>query len=106
MTVRAELRVDESVLELLLDAGVLDREDDLGQEEGPVRDSRDDFDRGTPPETPAEESDSSPGTRGGRVRRTWTKVWRKLSGRNSRRNCQPMTNDDLRDFAMMASYMF
>ncbi|XP_074517948.1 RING finger protein 227 [Halichoeres trimaculatus] len=106
MTVRAELRVDETVLERLLDAGVLEREDDQGEEEDSVGNSSDGFDRGTPPDTLAEEGDSSPGSRGGRVRRSWTKVWRKISGRNSRRNCQPMTNDDLRDFAMMASYMF
>ncbi|XP_034531865.1 RING finger protein 227 [Notolabrus celidotus] len=107
-TIKTGLKVDESVLEQLIDAGVLDRddEDDQWEEERRVPGSCDDHEEGTPPDTPAEEGDSSPGSRGGRIRRSWTKVWKKISGKNSPRNCRTMTNIDMRDFAMMASYMF
>ncbi|XP_037539474.1 E3 ubiquitin-protein ligase-like [Nematolebias whitei] len=64
-SVRTELRVDEVVLERLLAAGVLDREDEPEAEV---------------PESPAEEGDSSAGVRGGRPRRSWRKVWRRISG--------------------------
>ncbi|XP_060887472.1 E3 ubiquitin-protein ligase-like [Labrus mixtus] len=109
---RVELRVDERVLERLLIAGVLDREDDDDQEEeeeeegkeGVVQDGCDVTEEGTLPDNPAEEGDSSPGSRGGRLRRSWSKVWRKISGKQSRQNC--MTNDDMKHLAMMSSYMF
>ncbi|XP_038587739.1 E3 ubiquitin-protein ligase-like [Micropterus salmoides] len=107
---RAELRVDECALERLLAAGVLDQEEE--EEEDPEGDEDGD-DQGcdeeaTLPEIPAEESDSFPGSRGGRLRRTWSKVWRKISGKSSRQrggqNC--MTNDEVRNLAMMSCYMF
>ncbi|XP_041635596.1 E3 ubiquitin-protein ligase-like [Cheilinus undulatus] len=106
--IRVELRVDEDVLERLLAVGVLDREDEDDQEEeeeeGRVLEGSDDNEERTLPGTTAEESNSSPGSRGGRLRRSWSKVWRTISGRSSRQNC--MTNDDMRNLAMMASYMF
>ncbi|XP_068569428.1 E3 ubiquitin-protein ligase-like [Cebidichthys violaceus] len=111
--VRAELRVDERVLERLLVSGVLDKEEEEEEKEeedpvGHVQDGCDDTEEPTLPETPAEESDSSTGSRGGRLRRSCRKVWRLVSGKDSRQrgggNC--MTNDDFRSFAMMASYMF
>ncbi|XP_040886706.1 E3 ubiquitin-protein ligase-like isoform X2 [Toxotes jaculatrix] len=107
---RAELRVDECVLEQLLAAGVLDQEDDDDPEEadGQVQDGCDDEEGATLPETPAEESDSSAVSGGGRLRRSWKKVWRKISGKNlrqsDRENC--MTSSDLRSLAMMSCYMF
>ncbi|XP_070785864.1 RING finger protein 227 [Enoplosus armatus] len=107
---RAELRVDECVLERLLASGVLDQEEEAdndpeNEEDGLVRDGKEEA---TLPETPTEESVSSAGSRGGRLRRTWSKVWRKINGRSSRQrggeNC--MTNDDMRNLAMMSCYMF
>ncbi|XP_056225726.1 E3 ubiquitin-protein ligase-like [Seriola aureovittata] len=110
---RAELRVDESVLERLLAAGVLDVEEEEDVHPGVELDSQvqdscyDEL--ASLPEIPADESDSAAGSGGGRVRRSWKKVWRKISGKSSRqsrreRNC--ITNDDLRHFAMMSCYMF
>lgn len=73
--VRSELRVDENVLEQLHAAGVLDQEGgDPEEEEGHVQDANE---GGTLHETQAEE-------RGGRLRQSWRKVWRKISGKNSR----------------------
>lgn len=84
--VRAELRVDEGVLERLLASGVLDREeeeDDPEEEEEESQDGCDDTEE--IPETQAEESDLSPGSRGGRLRRSCRKVWRIISGKSSPR---------------------
>ncbi|XP_013879994.1 RING finger protein 186 [Austrofundulus limnaeus] len=97
-SVRAELRVDESVLERLLAAGVLDREDEPEEEEEEEEEAE-------VPEVPAEESDSSMGSRGGRLRRSWRKVWRRISGRSCHRQAC-MSNDEWRTLAMMSSYMF
>uniref|UniRef100_UPI0037E8D6F6 RING finger protein 227 n=1 Tax=Semicossyphus pulcher TaxID=241346 RepID=UPI0037E8D6F6 len=103
---RDELRLDECVLERLISEGVLEREDEDDQEEEEDRayDACDDNEEGTLPETLAEESESSPGSRGRRFRRSCCKIWRKISGKNSRQNC--MTNDDLRNLALMSCYMF
>lgn len=81
--VRVELRVDECVLERLLAAGVLDQEGDDQEEEegGHVQDGNEEA---TLPETPGEESESFAGSRGGRLPRSWRKVWRKISGKSSR----------------------
>lgn len=82
---RAELRVDECVLERLLTAGVNqeDEEDKDREEEGDgqVQDSCED---GEQESSPAEESDSSAVTRGGALRRSWRKVWRKIRGNGAR----------------------
>nr|XP_046236270.1 E3 ubiquitin-protein ligase-like [Scatophagus argus] len=110
--VRAELRVDEGILERLVAAGVLDEEEDDPEEEeaAHVQDGCDDdsSEEATPPETPAEESEASEGSRGERVRRCWRKVWQKISGKRSRQrsgeNC--ITGDDMRNLAMMSCYMF
>lgn len=72
--VRAELRVDEAVLERLMAAGVLDREEEEEEEEKDAEEER------TLPDTPAEESAPFPVTRGGRLRRSWKKIWRKING--------------------------
>ncbi|TMS02456.1 RING finger protein 223 [Larimichthys crocea] len=107
---RAELRVDECVLERLLAAGVLDHQEDPEEaEDGQVQDGDNEEEReGARPETQAEESDSLAGSRDGRLRRTWRKVWRKISGKSSRQrggeNC--MTSEDIRNLAMMSCYMF
>ncbi|CAJ1086225.1 RING finger protein 227 [Xyrichtys novacula] len=104
-TIRAELRVDECALERLLEAGILEREEE-DQEEGRFRDGCDDHDKGTFPETPAEEGDSSPDSTDRGAEWSWSKLWRKIRGKKSRRNCRPMSQEDMRHFAMMASYMF
>ncbi|XP_053199413.1 E3 ubiquitin-protein ligase-like [Scomber japonicus] len=106
---KAELRVDESILELLLTAGIVEKEeeDPEEEEEGQVQGGGDDGEGATLPETDAEDSDSSAGSGEGRLRRSWRKVWRKISGkkpRQSRENC--MTSDDIRNLAMMSCYMF
>lgn len=75
---RAELRVDEGALERLMSAGVLDREGDDPEEEEEGR--RDSEEEATLSDTPTEESEDS---RNGRLRRSWRKVWRKISGKSS-----------------------
>ncbi|TNN47242.1 RING finger protein 183 [Liparis tanakae] len=111
--VRAELRVDEYILERLIASGVLDREEEEEEEE--VKEEEEDSlvrgggdDNAAPPRAPAEESDFSRGSRGGRLRRGGRKVWRLISGKDSGQRggeiC--MNNDDLRNFAMMACNMF
>ncbi|KAM4714043.1 RING finger protein 227 [Anableps anableps] len=103
--IKTELRVDECALERLMTAGVLDREeypDDKEEEGGEVPECE-----GEVPETEAEDSDSSAGLRGGRLRQSWTKVWRKISGKSGRRRRDEcITNDELRNLAMMSCYMF
>lgn len=76
--IRAELRVDECVLERLLAVGMLDEEEDES-EEGEGGDEEP-----TLPESPAEESESTAVSRGGRFRRSWSKVWKKISGNGAR----------------------
>lgn len=83
---RAELRVDEEALELLMSAGVLDREGDDPEEEG--EEEEEDGRRGSEEEatlsdTPTEESEAFSDSRGGRLRRSCRKVWRKISGKSS-----------------------
>ncbi|KAJ4948229.1 hypothetical protein JOQ06_019765 [Pogonophryne albipinna] len=109
-TLRAELRVDECVLERLISSGVLDQEDEEDdnpeEEVCPGLDACDDADEF--PETPAEEGNASTGSRGRGLRRSFRKVWRLFNGKRSRQrggeNC--MTNDDLRNIAMMTGFMF
>ncbi|XP_034413475.1 RING finger protein 227 [Cyclopterus lumpus] len=105
--VRAELRVDECILERLLVSGVLDRQEEEEEEDDPD-DRPDDNEEPAPPETPAEERDFSMGSRGERLRRSCRKVCRLISGKGSWRRGGEiyMNNDDLRNFAMMACYMF
>ncbi|XP_026171002.1 RING finger protein 227 [Mastacembelus armatus] len=108
-TVRVALRVDECVLERLLAAGAPDQDDDDEEEDGEPKEEEggDDSEEATRLETPAEESDSSAGTRGGSLRRSWKKVWRKIVGKGTRRggeNC--MTSADLRNLALMSCYVF
>ncbi|XP_037614780.1 E3 ubiquitin-protein ligase-like [Sebastes umbrosus] len=101
--VRAELRVDESILERLITSGVLDQEEEEDPEEDVLCDTAQEI-----PVTPAEESDFSPASRGGRVRRSWRKVCRLISGKSEQPRVGEnyMTNEDLRSFAMMSCYMF
>ncbi|XP_078132748.1 uncharacterized protein LOC144534613 [Sander vitreus] len=96
---RAELRVDEFVLERLLASGVLyqeEEDDDPEEDESRVQDGCDDTEEPTLPETPAEDNDFSTGSRGGRLRRSCRKVWRLISGKSSLRRGgeNSMTNDD------------
>ncbi|XP_042257068.1 E3 ubiquitin-protein ligase-like [Thunnus maccoyii] len=109
--VRADLKVDEHVLERLMAAGVLGQEEDDPEEEeedGQVQDGCDDGEEATLAETDAEESGSSSGSSGGRHRRFWSKVWRKINGKTSRKRGGEkfLSNDDLKNFAMMSCYMF
>ncbi|MEQ2241682.1 hypothetical protein ILYODFUR_027877 [Ilyodon furcidens] len=100
---KSELRVDESALERLVAAGVLEQEEDEEEEDGGEVPECE----GEVPQTEAEESDSSAGHRGGRFRRSLTKVWMKISGKSDRRRPDGcMTSDELRSMAMMANYMF
>ncbi|XP_034425128.1 RING finger protein 227 [Hippoglossus hippoglossus] len=103
--IRSELRVDESVLARLMEAEVLDQEEEEDPEEAP---DQDEDEGATLQETQAEESDSSAGSRGGKVRRSLKKVWKVISGKSLQQgggqNC--MTSDDLRNLAMMSCYMF
>ncbi|KAM3590679.1 uncharacterized protein V6R79_014150 [Siganus canaliculatus] len=111
---RAELPVDECVLEQLLAAGVLEQVEEEEDEEeaaegSPVVDGCvDHSEEATLPETSADESDAVAVSRGGRLRRSCRKVWQKISGKNSqqrsRENC--MTSADLRNLALMSCYMF
>ncbi|XP_067381382.1 E3 ubiquitin-protein ligase-like isoform X2 [Channa argus] len=118
--ISAELKLDECVLERLLAAGVLEQEQEQEEEEevvdGEGEDHREE-ERGeevqegeeaVPPETPAEERDSSAHTRGGKLRRSLRKVWRKISGERAQQRGgeKLMTNADLRTMAMMSCYMF
>ncbi|XP_042338108.1 E3 ubiquitin-protein ligase-like [Plectropomus leopardus] len=102
--VRAELRADESVLLRLIVTGLVFQDED--QEEKEDQESCDN--NGELPEIPAERSDLSAGSRGGRLRRSCRKVWKLISGKNSSRSSGEnyMTNADLRNFAMMSCYMF
>ncbi|XP_042069399.1 E3 ubiquitin-protein ligase-like isoform X2 [Haplochromis burtoni] len=98
--IRAELRVDESALERLTAAGLLNEPevDDQVQE---------DEEEATAPETPAEESESSAGTGGGRLRRCLKKVWQAINGKGQQRREEDcMTSEDLRALAMMSCHMF
>ncbi|XP_044040730.1 E3 ubiquitin-protein ligase-like [Siniperca chuatsi] len=102
--VGAELRVDECVLKRLLAAGILDQEEEE-EEDGHVQVGNEEA---TLPETPAEEGDSFPGSRGGRLRRSWSKFWRKICGKSTGQRGREnyMTNDDMRNLAIMSCYMF
>ncbi|KAM9718000.1 uncharacterized protein ACNS7B_021452 [Menidia menidia] len=110
---RAQLRVDEVALERLMAEGLLDREEEEeDEEEDPEEeDPEDRVQTGEGgrdvAETQAEEGDSSPAPGGGRFRRSWRKVWSKISGKSAwqgRDAC--MTNEELRSMAMMSCYMF
>ncbi|XP_032367260.1 RING finger protein 227 [Etheostoma spectabile] len=107
---RAELRVDEFVLERLLASGVLyqEEEDDPEEGESRIQDGCDDTEEPTLPETPAESNDFSTGSRGGSLRRSCRKVWRLISRKRSQRRGgeNSITNDDMRNLAMMSCYMF
>lgn len=78
--IRAELRVDECVLERLLAVGMLDEDEDELEEEVVCGDDEEP----TLPESPAEESESIAVSRSGRFRRSWSKVWKKISGNGAR----------------------
>ncbi|KAK5618693.1 hypothetical protein CRENBAI_014000 [Crenichthys baileyi] len=79
MNFQSELRVDESALERLVAAAVLEQEEEE-EDGGEVPECEGDV-----PQTEAEESDSSAGHRLGRFRRCLTKVWMKISGKSARR---------------------
>ncbi|XP_028284998.1 RING finger protein 227-like [Parambassis ranga] len=105
---RAELRVDECVLERLLQAGLLYKEEEEEEEDRPIKgcEGKEEEEEGTRPETPAEESDSTAAPRGGRLRRTWSKVWKTIIGKNARQREENCTrSDEQRNFALMSCYM-
>ncbi|XP_030017874.1 RING finger protein 227 [Sphaeramia orbicularis] len=103
--VRAALRVDECVLEQLVETRVLflDPEGDSGDEQDQCQDQDQE---GPDPQSSSEDGDSSAVTSGGRIRRSWIRVWRKISGKSARRGRMDVTSDDMRNFALMAAYMF
>lgn len=75
--VTTDLRVDEGAMERLMVAGLLDQsgEDDEA-EEGRTA---------LPGETHQGGVEASSGSRGGRLRQSWRKVWRRISGKNCQR---------------------
>lgn len=92
--------MDESALERLTAAGLLNEPEVDDQVQG-------DEEEATAPETPAEESESSEGTGGGRLRRSLKKVWQAISGKGQQRREEDcMTSEDLRALAMMSCHMF
>ena len=66
--------MDEAALGRLMSAGVLDQEEE--EEEEGEKDAEE-KERTLPG---AEESAPPPDTRGGRLRRSWKKAWRKITG--------------------------
>ncbi|XP_076015459.1 RING finger protein 227 [Genypterus blacodes] len=108
--IKAALRVDECVLELMVAADVLNEEGDPVEEGGEDEDQvhGDCDDQAIPHESPAEEEHSPPGSRRRRLRRSLRRVWRKISGQDAQQSGGEMcmTNDDFRIIAMMASNMF
>ncbi|KAM9837025.1 uncharacterized protein ACBR49_019416 [Aulostomus maculatus] len=90
------LRVAEELLELLLVSGVLENDEDQLDEEA------------SSAETDAEGRDSSAVSRGGRLRRCWRTVWRAISrmGTLQWNEQECMTKEDMKNLAMMSSYMF
>ncbi|XP_028998588.1 E3 ubiquitin-protein ligase-like [Betta splendens] len=110
---RAELRVDEGVLQRLLAAGVLEREDgeevdrEAEEEDARTRCRCEEEEHAAPGEASDEEGVAPAAISGGALRRSLRKVWKKISGNGARprgENC--MTDADLRSMAMMACYMF
>uniref|UniRef100_A0A4W5KAR8 Si:ch73-335l21.4 n=1 Tax=Hucho hucho TaxID=62062 RepID=A0A4W5KAR8_9TELE len=97
--VRAALRVDEGILERMVVSGILismtDDEEDSEEEE----------DDETSHENSAEERDSSSGSIVGRFRRSLRRVWGKLTRNHDQRRADCMTDEDLRDLAMMSCYI-
>lgn len=81
-------------------AGVLDREEDPDDEEeeegGEVPECK-----GEVPESEAEDSESSAGLRGGRLRRSWRKVWNKISGKSARRRTDGKHNNNNNNIACL-----
>lgn len=80
---RAELRVDEGALERLLAAGLLDQSGEDDEEEEDVR--AEEGRTTLPGEPPQEVVEAFSGSRGGRLRRSWRKVWGRISVKNSQR---------------------
>lgn len=74
--IRAELRVDEGAMERLMVTGVLLERDDDEEPEEPVEEE-------THSQSSAEDSDSSEGVNRSRLRRTFRKVWKKISGKST-----------------------
>ncbi|XP_029616002.1 RING finger protein 227-like [Salmo trutta] len=96
--VRAALRVDEGILERMVLSGVLSMTDD-------EEDSEDEEDDETSQENSAEERDSSSGSIVGRFRCSLRRVWGKLTRNHDQRRADCMTDEDLRDLAMMSCYI-
>lgn len=76
--------MDECALERVTTAGLLEQnEEDDGPELGDQAQNNEE--EATAPGSAAEESESSVGSRGGRLRRSWKKVWRVISGQGQQR---------------------
>ncbi|XP_010886119.1 RING finger protein 227 [Esox lucius] len=91
---RTALRVDESVLEQLVVSG-----------EERMTDDDDEYEEETSHETSTEERDSSSGSRSGRFRRSLRRVWGKLTGNRPQRRAGCLTDEEVRDLAMMSCYI-
>ncbi|XP_053716427.1 E3 ubiquitin-protein ligase-like [Synchiropus splendidus] len=86
------LQVTQSVLDVLLAEGGLEEEDPEEEEHG-----------GKEVEPETDHSDSNVGTRGGRLRRSFRKVWMKIIGK--REGEDTLSDSDIRSLALMSCYM-
>uniref|UniRef100_A0AAY4C6A4 RING-type domain-containing protein n=1 Tax=Denticeps clupeoides TaxID=299321 RepID=A0AAY4C6A4_9TELE len=91
--VRGLLPVDEAALGRLVSAGVPDAES-LSDDEGPESPCQHDIDGDRAP---------SPRSRSGKVWKSFKRFCNKVIGNESRPDC--MTNEDMRDIVIMASYL-
>ncbi|CAL1590900.1 unnamed protein product [Knipowitschia caucasica] len=104
---RAQLRVDESAMEQLLLSELLLTEDPAEPNE-PEKEEETEGQL-SPCESSAQDSDLSMGSSRLRLRRTLRRVWKKISGRDAQQNendFADMSSEDMRNFALFASYMF
>ncbi|KAL0970292.1 hypothetical protein UPYG_G00239960 [Umbra pygmaea] len=95
---KTALRVDESVLEKLLASGVDEAMTDEEAED-------DEGEYTTSLENTSEEMDTSSGSRSGRIRLSLKRFWGKLTGRHTQRRTHCLTDEELRDLALMSCYI-
>ncbi|KAJ8008311.1 hypothetical protein DPEC_G00103520 [Dallia pectoralis] len=98
-TLRIALRADERVLEQLADSGVPEESSTDDEEEV------DECEEETAPENSAEDGDSPSGSRGGRFRCSLKRFWGKLTGNRHQRRTNCLSDEEVRDLAMMSCYI-
>ncbi|XP_051982943.1 E3 ubiquitin-protein ligase RNF182-like [Xyrauchen texanus] len=92
-TIKDNLPVDEDILELMVTAGSL---------EGCTDDDEDTEEPDQEASSPRKEDSPPPRSPSGRLMRSIRRLFKQITG-ESRRNC--MTDEDLRDLAMMSCYI-